>query len=120
MSVLVQFIEWIKQESQKPDEEMMEDARLIGRETIRALFDSISHRGHLTSDSDESISVSNTSSANSLSPVNISPLRISSSISASPTEIVRAMFESPDSDVNLPTAKSFANTQEIQEPFRKM
>jgi hypothetical protein len=39
MSVLVQFIEWIKEESQKADEEMMEDRqKMLHIDSIRTFF----------------------------------------------------------------------------------
>jgi hypothetical protein len=41
MSVLVEFIEWIKQESRKSDDAMLEDARIIGRQKIAAVLDAI-------------------------------------------------------------------------------
>jgi hypothetical protein len=114
MSVLVEFIEWIKQESRKSDDAMLEDARIIGRQKIAAVLDAISYRGRqpYDSESDRPESVSNYSV--SPSTVNISPLRIESVNTASPEEVIRAILGSPESDVSIDKdSDSFNQTAKI-------
>jgi hypothetical protein len=46
MSVLIEFVEWVKSEAEKSDDLIMEDARIIGKEKISALFEAVSYRNN--------------------------------------------------------------------------
>jgi hypothetical protein len=67
MSVLIEFVEWVKSEAEKSDDGGCSYYR---KEKISALFEAVSYRNNrLTeSDSDNSEAVG--------SPINISPLRV--------------------------------------------
>jgi len=39
MSVLIEFVEWVKAEAEKSDDLIMEDALIIGNEKISALLE---------------------------------------------------------------------------------
>ena len=72
MSVLIEFVEWVKSEAEKSDDLIMEDARIIGKEKISALFEAVSYRNNRLTESDSD----NSEAVGSPSTINISPLRV--------------------------------------------
>ena len=97
--LLVEFIEWIKQESHKSDDAMLEVARIIWRIQITAILDAISYRGRQPYDTESKVqdSVSNywPSTGKNF------PLRIESVNNAFTEVVARAIVGSPESDVSV-------------------
>jgi hypothetical protein len=52
MSVLIEFVEWVKAEAEKSDDLIMEDARIIGKEKISAVLEAVSYRNNRLTEAD--------------------------------------------------------------------
>jgi hypothetical protein len=72
MSVLIEFVEWVKAEAEKSDDLIMEDARTIGKEKSSAVLEAVSDRNNRLTEADSD----NSEAAGSPCSVTISRLRV--------------------------------------------